>query len=204
LENEGSLDATTSDFIIGSSHQSSDNVTFWEENFLGRDIDGDGAPDKGESVSFNAYEKITKFDPYLTVEEALEIKDGVWDSWVATNGRRVMREVFAEYVGGEYRIYIAPRQSWFGNGGSRWYPKKDDTVFQYGRLPGAHQRGRLSFTRKELSAHGLPHWGSSLISSLKMDMTVENIATSDTTFFDTVRYSESMFGGLRMRLGSVS
>jgi hypothetical protein len=58
LENEGSLDAVTTDLIIGASHQPNDGVTFYEETFTGRDIDGDGIPDKGESVTFTAYERI--------------------------------------------------------------------------------------------------------------------------------------------------
>jgi hypothetical protein len=201
LETEGSLDAVTTDLIVGSSFQPNDNINFLSERFLGRDTDGDGNPDLGTSIHVTAYERITKTKPYITVDEAINMKDSYFDSFYMGNkGEGLIKKHFAEKVAGQWRIYVETRNTNF-SWGARWYPVNKHGKYNYGRLPGYNQHGRLSFSTKQFRKADLPHFGESTTTALKADIDVTGVATSDTTFFDKVRYSDNIWGGTSERLG---
>ena len=192
LENEGSLDAHTTDVLAFASHPSS-SVIYKEEKFTGQDIDGDGVPDKGETLTIKGGRAIQYFGPYITVDEAADLKDGIFDSW--WGGKALIDDIFGRDNGdSEDRIVLL--EDSIINGRLRAKPK--DGVLNTILAAPSKYYGHLSFDEGTLNKLGvIKYLRSRTVAGNNSIDTIANVATSSTTLFNKIRHSESKYIGVR-------
>ena len=185
FDNEGSLDAHTTDVLAFASSPSS-SVKFKEENFTGQDIDGDGVSDLGETLIVKGGRAIQYHQKYITLDDAVRLKDGFFDSF--WGGRSIMDQAYG-----------------FDNGGERIIKLKPSVIsgrlaaeFNESKILEPYGFGTLSFDKDELESKGvIKYLKSSTTMGQNTIRHIANVATSDTTLFNKVRHSEAKYIGKR-------
>ena len=189
FDNEGSLDAHTTDVLAFASHPAS-SVKFKEEKFTGQDIDGDGVADLGETLIVRGGRAIQYSQKYITLDDAVRLKDGIFDSF--WGGRNIMDKAYAIDNEGE-RIIRLRNSSIRG----RYAAMQNDTIYA-DTFTADYLMGHLSFDKDELESKGvIKYLKSSTTMGQNTIRHIANVATSDTTLFNKVRHSEAKYIGKR-------
>ena len=191
LENEGSLDAHTTDVLAYSIHKS-EGAVFKEDKLVGVDIDGDGVAELGESVSIKGGRTIQYSKPYITVDDAARLKDGLMDSF--WGGKTRIDNYFGQDLDGERVVFlkasaISGRMAAIAN-------SNYDGIVEYAIT------GHLSFEKTLLQNQGVLKFAKVDSFPSPTSLSVANVVTADTSLFNKVRHSESKYIGKREVLSS--
>ena len=190
LENEGSLDAHTTDVLAYSVHKS-EGAVFKEDKLVGVDLDGDGIAELGESVSIKGGRQIQYSKPYITVDDAADLKDGLMDSF--WGGKNRIRDYYGQDLDGEKVVFlkssaISGRMAAISN-------EEYDNILEY-------SLGHLSFEKSVLHEKGVIKFAKVDSFPTPTSISIANVVTADTSLFNKVRHSESKYIGKREVLSS--
>tara|TARA_R100001015_G_C4585852_1_gene141806 strand:- start:187 stop:1035 length:849 start_codon:yes stop_codon:yes gene_type:complete len=190
LENEGSLDAHTTDVLAYSIHKSEGSV-YKEDKLVGVDLDGDGVPELGENITIKGGRTLQYSKPYLTIDDAADLKDGLMDSF--WGGKDRIKDYYGQDLDGETVVYlkssaISGRLAAISNGDY-------DKVLEY-------SMGHLSFEKTLLQEKGVIKYGRVDSFPSPTSIAIANVVTADTSLFNKVKHSESKYIGKREVLSS--
>ena len=186
LENEGSLDAHTTDVLAYSIYKS-EGAVFKEDKLVGVDLDGDGVAELGESISIKGGRTIQYSKPYITVDDAARLKDGLTDSF--WGGKTRIDNYFGQDLDGERVVFL--KASAISGRMAAKANSNYDSVVEYAIT------GHLSFEKTLLQNQGVLKFAKVDSFPSPTSISIANVLTADTSLFNKVRHSEAKYIGKR-------